>query len=384
MTRTMKRTYAVFFAAALACCAAPRAFAGAGETGGEFLRVLHSPRAVGMGETGAGLYGDLLGALSLNPAALGRTGYREAALAYDSWLEGVAAQQAAYAQPLGGRRGVAAVSVNMLGMPDINGYDNSGAYAGKVEAGNMAAAAHYAVRLKGPWRDRRLGLFTGATVRFARETLEEVSASAVLFDVGMLWVADLPAGTFGAGLSAQSLGGGFKFDSASDPAPTAVRAGLSFITLSAGDPLTFALDLNKPAGESSTLSFGAEYQLRRLIALRAGYSGGEDLGNGLRFGAGVAIKTLQFDYAVSGHGEFGSAHRFSLSYKFGKPAEVTPHLSPAQEKARWKVEQARGLMRDARYYEAVVELDEALGLDPGDPEALELMRKARSLVEVSK
>lgn len=380
----MRTTLTIFISAALLCCGASRVRAGAGETGAEFLTILHSPRAVGMGETGAGLYGDLLGAVSLNPAAIARTGYREAALAYNSWLEDVSAQQLAYAHPLGGRSGVAAVSVNMLGMPEIGGYDNSGAPAGGVDAGDFAAAGHYAVRLSGPWRDRRQGLFSGATVRYAREKLDDVSASAVLFDAGLLWVRDLPAGTLGAGLAAHSLGGEFKFDSGSDPAPSAVRAGLSFITLSAGDPLTFSADLKKPSGLSSTLSFGAEYQLRRLIALRAGYVAGEDLGSGLRFGAGVLMKTLQFDYAVSSHGDFGAAHRFSLACKFGKPAEVTPHLSPAQEKARWKVEQARNLMRDKRYYEAVVELNDALALDPGDTEALELMRKARSLVEVSR
>lgn len=380
----MRKTNHILFSAALLCSLAAGAAAAPGETAGEFLSMLHSPRAVGMGETGAGLYGDLLGAISLNPAALARTGYQEAALAYNSWLEGVAAQQAAYAHPLGGRRGVAAVSVNMLSVPGISGYDNSGAPAGKVEAGDFAAAAHYAVRLSGPWRDRRQGLFSGASLRYAREKLDDVSASAVLFDAGLLWVRDLPAGTLGAGLAAHSLGGEFKFDSASDPAPSAVRAGLSFITLSAGDPLTFSADLKKPSGEDSVLSVGAEYQLRRLIALRAGYVAGEDLGSGLRFGAGVAMKTLQFDYAVSSHGDFGAAHRFSLAYKFGKPAEVTPHLSPAQEKARWKVEQARRLMRDSRYYEAVVELNDALVLDPGDTEALEMMRKARSLVEVSR
>ena len=380
----MKNITAILLFSAALCGAARPALAGAGESGGEFLKILHSPRAVAMGETGAGLYGDLLGAASLNQAALARTGYSEAAFAYNSWLEGVTAQQAAYARPLGGRKGVAAVSIEMLSVPDISGYDNSGTYAGKVEAGSVAGAAHYAVRLHGPWRDRRQGLFAGAALKYAKEKLEAVSASAVLFDAGLLWVQDLPWGTMGAGLSAQSLGGGFKFDSGTDPAPSVVRAGVSFITLAAGDPLTFAVDLKKPTGVDSAFSAGAEYQLRRLFALRAGYVSGEDLGGGLRFGGGIAVKTLQFDYAISSYGKFGAAHRFSLAYKFGKPAELTPHLSPAQEKARWKVEQARRLMRDSRYYEAVIELDDALGLDPGDPAALDLMRRVRGLVEVSK
>ena len=379
----MKKHATLLLSAALSC-AAGTAFAGAGESGGDFLRILHSPRAVAMGESGAGLYGDLLGALSLNQASLARTGYSEAAFAYNSWLEGVTAQQAAFAQPLGGRRGVAAVSVSMLGMPGISGYDNSGAPAGRVDAGDLSAAAHYAVRLSGPWRDRRVGLFAGAALKYARQTLDSVSASAMLLDAGLLWVADLPWGTLGAGASAQSLGGGFKFDSDSDPAPSVTRAGLSFITLAAGDPLTFSADVSKPSDSGSVLSGGVEYQLRRLVSLRAGYVSGSDLGGGLRFGGGVAVKSLQFDYAVSSYGKFGSAHRFSLSYKFGKPVDMTPHLSPAQEKAKWKIEQARLLMRDSRYYEAVVQLGEALELDPGDPEALELLRRVRGLVEVSK
>lgn len=64
--------------------------------------------------------------------------------------------------------------------------------------------------------------------------------------------------------------------------------------------------------------------------------------------------------------------------------DVTPHLSPAEEQARSKTGRARDLMKEGRYYEAVLELNEALRLDPGYAAALELMRKARGLVEVSK
>ena len=39
---------------------------------------------------------------------------------------------------------------------------------------------------------------------------------------------------------------------------------------------------------------------------------------------------------------------------------------------------------ESRYYDAVLELNAALILDPGNKDALELMRKARGLVEVSK
>lgn len=379
------RTLNLALAAACLCgLLTPRLSAAAGKAGGDFLNIVQSPRAVGMGEAGAGLYGDLLGALALNPAALARTGYREASFTYNSWLEGIALQQAAYAHPLGGGRGVLAGSVSMLNMAAIEGYNNSGAAAGKVDAGDMAVSVNYAVRLAGPWQARRLGLFSGVGLKYAREKLDTVSAATELVDAGLLWITDLESGTLGLGAAVQSLGGGFKFDTASDAAPTVLRAGASYIVLAAGDPVSFALDLKRTGDSGTVVSGGAEYLIKRAFALRAGYVSGSDLGSGLRFGGGVTLKLLQFDYALSNFGKFGSAHRFSVAYKFGKPVDMTPHLSPDQEKARWKTGRARLMMSDARYYEAVLELNDALTLDPGYNEALELLRKARSLVEVSK
>ena len=359
-------------------------FAAAGRSGGEFLRIVASPRAVAMGESGTGLYGDLLGALSLNPAALARTGYREAAFTYNSWLEGITAQQAAYAHPLGGKNGVLAGSLSMLSMDSIEGYNSTGGYEGKVNAGDMAIGLNYAVRLTGPWADRRLGLFSGIGIKYAREKLDTVSANTELLDAGLLWVLKVQDGTLGLGAAVQSLGSGFKFDSGRDASPEVLRAGAAYIILAAGDPLSVALDVKKPNDSGAVFSGGAEYLLKRIFALRAGYISDADLGSGLRFGGGVVLKLLQFDYALSNYGKFGSAHRFSLSYKFGKPVEITNHISPDQERSRWKTGRAREFMKDSRYYEAVLELNDALGLDPGNAEALVLMRRARSLMETAK
>lgn len=378
--RTVRAALPLF----LACAAlqASPARAGAGKAGGEFLRIVQSPRAVGMGETGAGAYGDLLGALSLNPAALARTGYREAAFAYNSWLEGLSSQQAAYAHPL--KKGVVAGSVLVLNVPGIKGYDNSGAAAGQVDAGDLAAGVSYAARVTGPWQDQRSGLFAGGTLKYARETLDGVPAGAALADAGALWIQRTQLGTASLGLSAQSAGGGFKFDSETDPAPAVFRAGASLILIAAGDPITLSFDVKKPEYSASAWGAGAEYQVWRVLSVRAGYLSGEDLGGGFRFGGGVALKLLQLDYSLSSYGRFGPAHRFSLSYKFDKPVEVTRHLSIEEEQARRKVEQARSYLKDGRYYEAVVELNGALQLDAGSKEALELLRRARALVGESK
>ncbi|MBI4351405.1 MAG: PorV/PorQ family protein [Elusimicrobia bacterium] len=380
------RTFLKLIAAA--CCAPalfPAAsYAGAGRSGGEFLRIVQSPRAVGMGESGAGAHGDLLGALALNPAALARSGYKETAFTYNSWLEGITSQQAAYAHPLAGGKGVLAASLNILSVPSIDGYNNAGAPAGGVDAGDLAFGVSYARRLAGPWEDLRSGLFAGGSVKYARETLGPVKAGAALFDAGALWLKRLGSSMLGLGLSAQSLGGGFKFDSVAEKAPAVYRAGASYIMVVSGDPITLSLDWKKPWDSGAAVCAGAEYQAWRVLSLRAGYISGEDLGGGLRLGGGVAIKLLQFDYSLSSYGKFGPAHRFGLSYKFDKPVEVTRYLTWDQEQARQKTERARLMIRESRYYDAVLELNGALILDPGNKEALELMRKARGLVEVSK
>ncbi len=372
---------------AAACCAAltaPAAHAAAGESGGAFLRIVQSPRAVGMGEAGAGLHGDLLGALALNPAALALADYRELAFAYNLWIEDVSIQQAAYAHPLPSRKGALALSFSRLGMDSIDGYNNSGAYTGSVDAGDLAVSLNYARRLYGPWQDMRLGLFAGAGLKYARESLDDVSASAQLFDAGLLWRTKFGGGVAGLGLSAQSLGGGFKFDQQTDDAPRVIRVAGAYTAIVAGDPLSFALDLRQPNDSGLGYSAGAEYFIKKVVALRAGYISGTDMGGGLRLGVGVDIRLIEFDYALSGYGKFGSVHRFSLSYKFGKPVEVTPHSSPEQEQARWKVERARGFMRENRYYEAILELNGALEIDPGSIEALDLMKKARNLVDTER
>ena len=367
-----------------ACCLqGAAASAAAGRSGGYFLRVVQSPRASAMGEGGTGLYGDLLGALALNPAALGRTRYSELAFTYNSWLEGLSLQQAAYARPLE-NKSVLAGSVSLLQMKSISGYDNSGGYAGSVEAGDMAFGLNYAGRLSGPWNDRRFGLFAGGGLKYARETLDTFSADTLLFDAGLLSVSRFYGGVLGLGVSAQSLGGGFKFNSVRDDAPSVLRAGAAWIITAAGDPLTIAVDVKKPNDDKASCSAGVEYIVKGLISARLGYAGGADLGSGLRFGMGFKLKVVQVDYALAKYGEFGFTHKFGISYKFGEPVDVTPRLSPEQEKARWKLSRGKEFMRDRRYYEAVLEFNDAVVLEPNLKEALQLMKQARDLMETEK
>ncbi len=355
-------------------------YAEAGKSGGYFFRVIQSPRASAMGESGAGLSGDLLGALALNPAALGRTRYSELAVTYNSWLEDISMQQVAYAHPLS-RTSALAVSVSLLQMKSFAGYDSFGGYAGSVKAGDSAYSLSYAKRVYGPWDDLKFGIFVGGGVKYAREVLDEFSASTMLYDIGILSISELFGGVLGLGVSAQSLGQGFKFTSVRDNPPSVQRAGAAWTIPAWGDPLTLAVDLKKPNDDKAAYLAGLEYVVKDLVSGRVGYAGDVDLGNGLRFGIGFNLKVVQIDYALSKYGDFGYTHRFGISYKFGKPVEVTPHFTPRQEKARWKLARAKEFMKERSYYEAVLELNDAVELDPNLKEAMRLMEYARGMME---
>ena len=359
---------------------AVRGYCGAGEVAAEWSRIIQSPRLAAMGEGGAAMPGDVLGSLESNPALFSQLNNKEAAFAYNSWIEGISLQEVAYAHPIG-RYGVLSGFGTMLRMSPFAGYDNNGNATGDVTAGDSMYGLAYATRLKGPWGDRNKGLFAGVAVKYATQSIESVSSSALLYDAGLLWMGKVGTGTLGAGLSARSLGRGFKFDAETDPAPTTYRAGLSYQTLLWGDPLTLTGDMIKDSDMKSRYSAGFELVLWRALACRWGYMSGQDLGNGLRFGVGVDFKAFRLDYALASMGKFNLVNRMSIAVKFGKPVEITPHLTPEEEKALWYFERGKILAGQQRYYDAVLELNEALKLDPNCTKALQLMEKMRNMME---
>ena len=362
----------------------PGLYAEPGKSGGSFIRIIQSPRAAAMGEAGTGLYGDLLGSLGLNPAALARTGYNEVALVHNSWLEGISEQGLAYAHPLQGN-GVLAGFVSTLRTGPIDAYDNSDGYAGTVDAGATLAGVNYAAKITGPRRDRRFGLFAGGGIKYARQKLDTISAGTILFDAGLLSIFRAGStGALGLGVSAQSLGRGFKFDSQRDPAPSVLRAGAGYITTLGGDPLSFAFDLVKPNDEALSYAIGAEMVLKNIVVWRVGFRTCSGVEGGLKFGAGFILKVMQLDYSMANYGKLGLAHRFSLTHKFGKPMEVSRYPTREDGQAEFRTGRAKKLMAEGRFYEAVLELNEALKLDPNSKEALELMKKARLDMETER
>ncbi|MBK8652234.1 MAG: hypothetical protein IPN23_11085 [Elusimicrobia bacterium] len=84
------------------------------------------------------------------------------------------------------------------------------------------------------------------------------------------------------------------------------------------------LDFHQVTGEDLSVGAGAEYWLKVLWALRAGYRTTETAGAGLRAGMGFRLRQIQVDYAWSAGGDdLDAAHRLTLAYRFG-PAPAVP------------------------------------------------------------
>jgi len=88
---------------------------------------------------------------------------------------------------------------------------------------------------------------------------------------------------------------------------------------------------------------------------------------------GFKLKRMEVDYAFAGFGDLGEMHRVGLSLRLGGRVEVTP---PEERGLGAVMRRGERLMQEGRYYEAILEFNKALDLDPGNRRALEQMRKA--------
>ena len=253
---------------------------------------------------------------------------------------------------------------------------------GSVEASDMALAFSYS-HLVSLTSARAPEVRLGATGRSIHETLASHSASTFAGDFGLLFgrfdnaFGDRARG-YRLGLAVRNLGPGLKFQTERAPLPRSTSVGLAWDGRPWGDLVTLAFDYKAPVDDSASASLGLEYWVKRVLALRAGYVTGQSEGLGLRFGMGVRLKRVLIEYALAGFGGLGDMHRFGFTCRFGGAPDIQ------ERSAQDFISLGRNYLAQKRYYEAVTEFNRALGLDPGNPAALEAMRDALKGMEEKK
>lgn len=365
--------------AALSLAWAARAWAGApGSAGAEFLKFPQGARAAAMGESHVAVADDAYAAY-WNPAGLASLAYPSAAFTFNRALEGVDQQYFSFAYPL---EAGSTLDVNLtrLGMSSFQGYDAQGGKTRQVGASDYALGLAYGRTVLRDLRGRSR-IDAGVNLKGIRSQLDKAEASTYAADLGVMGFLWRPSGPSPAGsdagvrlgLALRNLGPGLRFDSERAPLPLAWATGVAWKTYPRGDALTVSLDVAGASDTDPYLGTGLEYTAFRLVALRLGFKTDQDVGVGFRGGVGFRLKSIDVDYAFAGFGTLGQMHRVGLSVRLGGPVEATP---PEERMIRQALERGKRYMQEGRHYDAVLEFDEVLRLDPGNRQVLELMRQA--------
>ncbi len=333
--------------------------------GAHFLRFETGARATAMGGAAAAFTGDT-SALWYNPASVGPAGFSNLFLAHNEAGEGMRRGAAAFLYPSEPLRGTLAVFSGYYHSGDIDAYTPDGMPAGSVSAYAFSPGIAYSPKIFSP-------LYPGISLKILHEKLDTYSATSMAADAGILWKT--PAEGLRLGASLLNIGNGMRFIKKRSPLPLAFRAGATREFEFAGAELEVGVNMTAPAGESSYISAGAEVLFHRLIALRTGWTGKDDLSNGIRLGGGLLTRDITLDYAWVPGGRFDDSHRLSLSFTFGDGYRE----AALEAEIRQHFEKCERYYRAGRILDAYREFRNLLLVAPRHREAEEYL----SLIEVS-
>lgn len=279
-----------------------------GSATAQFLKTGQGARPMGMGGAYAALAYDV-NAVYWNPGGLGEVQKPEILFMHNNNYVDISNQFLGFVYPMeqyGGTLGLG-VTYQDYGSFDRTLITGASTFTsnGSFDASDLAIAVGYGQRFGE-------GYSLGGTLKYIRSKIESEDASAFAVDLGLMYrVPDQP---LTLGLAIQNLGSKMKFISQSDKLPLNLKVGGAYEFMPG---LTLALDLNKPIDNNLRLNAGIEYWPAEMFALRVGYDGLSDAGNGMTAGAGFRFQDLGLDYAWVDGGDLDDAHRISLNFVFG-------------------------------------------------------------------
>ncbi|MEA3506145.1 MAG: PorV/PorQ family protein [Elusimicrobiota bacterium] len=309
-------------------------------SGAEFLKIGAGARPEGMAGAFTAIADDA-SSLYWNPAGMGFIKRQEAMLGRMEYIQKTAYSRLFYVSPFE-KTGAAGAEISYLNSSDIPAYDNNALPLSDINTGALSVVLGMGAELQ-PER-----IAAGINLKFVSEDLAGSRASAYAADAGIL-IKDrlnLDEGLFKiidgwrAGAALRNLGSRMKHFSSADTLPLTFSAGGAAEFLNSN--LLFSLQADFIKGGSSALSAGAEYHVHKILSLRAGwrekFNAPADSDRGLRAGLGIQNKDISVDYAYSPYRALGSAHRLSLSAKFGRlyrrniiRANIARHLEEGKE-----------------------------------------------------
>jgi len=301
----------------------------AGTAGAQYLKIGIGARAVGLSDSVVAVVDDST-ATYWNPAGLAYIEGTDFTFSDVEWLADIRVMNGTFGHKFGfGTVGgiFTLVNVGTMTRRTVEKPEGDGTFSCQ----DMVIGGSYA-----RWLIPQFAF--GGTVKYLREKIYNYSASGIAFDVGLIYITGFR--TLKMGISITNFGpdmryGGSyleqqkdkqtdvekKFDSFS--LPVAVRLGIAY-TFFEGNPthnLTVSADTVTPNDGQEKISVGAEYWIKNMLALRAGWFSEPSKFGGFNprtfsFGAGVKVSKIRIDYAYSSYGDLDMVHRFTFGAGF--------------------------------------------------------------------
>lgn len=295
-----------------------------------FLRNDASARAAALGGAFMAIHDDPA-AVFYNPAAIGSadahqvqaTFFKHALdinsgfLVYNNSLKSLGVQSNnALSQ------GSVAFSANYVNYGQFLRTDRNGISSGTTfGGGDLALALTYANQLDSNW-------FYGVSLKYINSQLEGFSAGALAVDAGMLY--RIPKANVNIGVSVLHAGTQVAtINGIAERLPVDVRIGVNHRLR--GLPLLINASFARLADSTATLperflnfQVGGEFYFGQAVRVRIGYDNqrrrelapdAQPRFTGFNAGVGLALQTLNVDYALSAIGMAGMVHRISLNMK---------------------------------------------------------------------
>lgn len=283
-----------------------------GTSGAAFLKIGPGARPAGMGDAFTAVADDLH-SVYWNPAGLSRLQHPEIVGMHMQYFENIGYEFASFGVPTS--HGTWAVSIANLHTDNLERRtEDTDASLGEFSASDTAYWLSYGQSITS-----RFSL--GGSMKYIRQTLDSVDASAYAVDGGVLYLSDWHDVRLGA--SVQNLGSKVKFVNESDPLPRTYRLGASAPLLERR--MLVSTDLILPRDHAIGAAVGTEYKGRISeqmgYAMRAGYRTDSDVSGfkGFAIGSGLSLGRGRLDFAWVPFGDLGNAYRFALHVKFGTP-----------------------------------------------------------------
>ncbi len=302
-----------------------------GLTGASFLKIGVGARHVGLGSAVTTVSGDPT-MMFWNPAGISSE-KTNISLSHNEWLLALTHEALAATFHVDGI-GTIGAGLIYIGEGDIIANRDVAPTAGTSNLqADQATGATYSfydlalnVSIARQFTDK---LTLGASLKLIKEKIDDLSATAIAGDFGVIYNTGWNGLTFGARLT--NLGGDLEYFQFGAPIPITFSMGASIALAEEEDNKVVAfIDATKPQDNRQLYFGGLEWQVLQKLSLRGGYkfnlSGTEDSFNisntdeGATFGAGLVIPwseaDMHLDYAYTDFGILNDAHRFSFTISF--------------------------------------------------------------------